>query len=164
MTECNGCGGCCNPVALAVTVSEAMALLPTDSAIPRRPGEQRIDPRTRQWIIHELTPITKRQAVELRPELEGRRTSIRLGDGTYSPRPTRYYRCRWYEEDTRQCTNYENRPDVCRDYPPFGPIPEGMEPGMPLTCSYRADYGLPVEPWTPVALSRKAGENSGNEA
>lgn len=156
MTECNGCGGCCNPVALAYSKEQVRWMVPAESDLPvTRPGEVRIDRRTRRWILRELTEIDRAEAERLRPDLAGRVGRARLPDGTYSDEPTRYYRCRWYDDDTRRCMNYDDRPDVCRDYPPSGPVPPGMEPGLPPTCSFRADYGLPVAEWQPVTIDRK---------
>jgi uncharacterized cysteine cluster protein YcgN (CxxCxxCC family) len=60
--------------------------------------------------------------------------------------------CDNYDEETRRCTDYENRPDICRRYPWFNGVPV---PGaqLPPTCSFRADIGLPVED-VPVQVAR----------
>lgn len=36
-----------------------------------------------------------------------------------------WYTCKYYDPETRNCTNYENRPSICREFPGSG------------TCKYR---------------------------
>lgn len=67
-----------------------------------------------------------------------------------------FYRCRWFDRDTRTCTNYDDRPPGCRDYPwgATGGVPDPRA-ALPPSCSFRADIGLPV-----YLRSRAASEPS----
>jgi Fe-S-cluster containining protein len=62
---------------------------------------------------------------------------------------TFYFRCRHFDRETRRCTDYENRPAMCRDYPWYGGEPQEAA-ALPPTCSFRADIGE-----VPVAITRK---------
>lgn len=142
MTACNGCGGCCSPVSLAWTQDDVSRMLPTQ-----------IDARTRHWVLHELHPLTRREAVAATPWLQGLQTYAVRNGVLVLDRPT-YYRCDHYDEDTKMCGDYDNRPQVCRDHPTYR---GKVQPGacLPPGCSYRADLGQEVDTeWTPVRLRR----------
>lgn len=141
MTECNGCGTCCDPVPLPVTQMEV------------RLGKMDLGERERRWILEELTPISRRQALELAPYLNtGGRTDFMKGPDGAVIYPT-FYRCKWFDRETRACTNHADRPDVCRGYPWHEGRPDKTT-NLPHECSFRADQGLPVEP-VPVMISRR---------
>ena len=82
-------------------------------------------PRARdtEFILDMLVPLTRPQALA---------RSRRLG----YPDPPRYgpkyqlFTCRHWNEETRLCGAYEDRPDMCRDYPYSG---RDCERG----CSYK---------------------------
>jgi Fe-S-cluster containining protein len=140
MTACSSCGGCCSPVSLAWTQDDVRRMMPFQ-----------IDDRTRRWVLEELHPLTRREAVAATPWLDGKQTYAVKGGRLVMTRPT-YYRCDNYDPGTRQCTAYDDRPGVCRDHPTYGqPVNPGAS--LPPGCSYRADIGQPVDPdWTPVTL------------
>lgn len=130
MGECNGCGACCDPVAMPQTKWEILAL----------PG---LDPLTRQWVLNALTPMGAREAMTLEPHI--RRVSFGLDPVTNEPSPVFFFRCAWFDRESRTCTRYDERPSACRDYPWGGVRPEVVG-GVNLApwCGYRPDQGLPV--------------------
>lgn len=62
-------------------------------------------------------------------------------------------RCPRYDQATRRCTDYDNRPPVCRDYPTgydgFGQ--PGLIPDLPHECEFWADLRPDIRPagWYP---------------
>ncbi len=127
MTTCaENCGACCDPVTLPYTLLEAMSH-------PQIPVDQRT------WAARSLIPMSPREAFAIAPWLRGKLQ--RDGDRLVS---AFYFRCRHFDRETRRCTDYENRPAMCRDYPHYGgQVPLGAS--LPPTCSFRADIGeVPV--------------------
>jgi Fe-S-cluster containining protein len=51
------------------------------------------------------------------------------------------YTCRHFDDETRLCTIYERRPEMCRDYP------YGHNGGCEYECGYRAPVDV-VGKWT----------------
>lgn len=103
-----------------------------------------IDPDEKRWILEDLTPISRRTAME-RGEGDRVKSLFGLHPGTgevvlFSA----YFECRHYDPETRTCGNYENRPDVCRHYPWYGEPPNAGR-ALPEECSYNADVGRPVK-------------------
>lgn len=83
--------------------------------------------------------MSPREAFALAPWLRGRMQ--REGDRLV---PSFYFRCRHFDPDTRRCTDYDNRPAMCRDYPWYGGA-VNFSAALPPTCSFRADIGeVPV--------------------
>lgn len=145
MTACNGCGSCCDPVTLPFTQAEAAQM---------RLGS--IDERTREWVLLELRPLSRREGLRRAPWLAGKATVAMDDEGNVTAVYSTFYECSNLDPVTRQCTAYERRPDVCRRYPyqPNGRVHPGA--ALPHWCSFRADQGLPVEPepdWQPIALT-----------
>jgi len=133
MTECSGCGSCCQPVVLPFTKDELM----------RAKG---VPERTRDWIMNDLTPMPRREAKQREPWLFAIDRVLADYDGIIDIEDNypMFYRCRWFDDDRRTCTNYDNRPEPCRRYPwPNGKV--NRRAALPPTCSFRADQGLPVE-------------------
>ena len=140
MTDCNGCGACCDPVSLAYTQTEALT----------RVG---LDPDDRRFIVEDLRPLSQREGRRRAfwiGELEVERGQVWQGlDGS----PLRFdYECRHFDPVSRRCLNYEHRPPLCRRFPWQGRPPPGV--ALPPPCSYRADIGQPVEE-VAVFLSRR---------
>jgi hypothetical protein len=138
VTECNGCGGCCHPFTLPIGPGQLWG-----------PEGNRV--AEHEWMRAHLTPMRRSEGRALQPWAEGW-DQYQDRDGRAQLRPGHYYRCDNYDEETRRCTDYENRPDICRRYPWFNGVPV---PGaqLPPTCSFRADIGLPVED-VPVQVAR----------
>ena len=117
-----------------------------------RPDE--IDDRTRRWVLEELTPISRREGLDMRPDLRGRNTLTWARDhweATYSS----FYLCSNFDVDTRRCSAYDDRPPVCAGYPHYGKPPRAdAVPALPPECSFNVDYGLPVADWQPVPLRK----------
>lgn len=62
---------------------------------------------------------------------------VTRGSGTY-------YRihCDVFDQATRRCTAYEQRPPICANYPAYGePLAPGHRKadGLPLVCAFQAD-------------------------
>lgn len=108
-----------------------------------------IPPAIRNWILHDLTPMPRREAKVKAPwNFAQSVTAFRVIDSM-----PWYYSCRHFDAETRLCGAFEDRPKPCRDYPWAGgkPTPTTV---LPPTCSFRADIGKEVLP-VPVRLVRK---------
>lgn len=128
MTECNSCGSCCDPVILPYTQEQAR--------------EFNMHPDDKRWTLEDLTPMSRHQAKAKEPEYVRRLLKIIKRAGAELPH---FYSCRHFDPSTRTCTNYDNRPPVCRKYPWLTGKPVVGTP-LPQTCSFRADIGEPVAP------------------
>ncbi len=130
MTECNGCGSCCDPVVLPYT--------PLDAA-----EDYTLDDRTRQWVMYDLKPMSRRQVLEREPWLLDKSTRLSAspdGGDLFVPY---FYSCRWFDPAERSCTNWNDRPAPCRAYP-WGDAEPVKTAALPPSCSFRADIGQPV--------------------
>lgn len=136
-TECNSCGCCCHPVSLPYTQREYAQLLPGT-----------IDEEDRQFVLSELRQLKKREGLALAPWLRGHM----LADKHGQPVDVVFYECKHFDVETRRCTNYENRPGMCRDFPWYDGVPRRQAALAPY-CSFNADVGRPVEP-VPVEWSQ----------
>lgn len=68
--------------------------------------------RTLEWVLNSLVPLTPAEALARQPTLEA--FGVREGDGHH------YFKCMRFDEATNKCTDYENRPGVCRGFPGYG--------------------------------------------
>lgn len=138
MTTCRpNCGACCDPVTIGYSVPEAHAL--------HRAG--RLSKDQFEWITKVLEPMTAKEAKRIAPYLfAGRFRNAVDPDGGVI---TFYYRCSWFDRETRTCTHYDERPSVCRRYPWVGGAAQGNE-ALPPMCSFNETIGNPVAP-VPVA-------------
>lgn len=141
MTECNGCGGCCDPVVSSITPLDMAKFAPWQ-----------IDERTRRWYLEDLTPLPRKVALErLSWMTGGGKTAFGMGpDGIPVIAFSMFYECAQYDRETRTCRDYDNRPQPCRDYPfedRTGKDLTHMDraAALPPECSFRADIGQPVE-------------------
>lgn len=140
---CNGCGACCDPFVTTVAPIHLQ-----DGAADRVIGREEAD-----WMRAHLTPLRRKDGLArvkdyiraggfsdmppLRDRLTGK---LRFEVGLL---PSHFYTCDIFDPVTRKCTDYDNRPGVCRDYPWYGSPPDPNK-SLPTMCSYRADAGLPV--------------------
>lgn len=129
-TECNGCGACCDPF---MTVYS-----PNDLLLHAR----HFDPDELRFMVEHLSPIRRADGRRMVAHWSSGWSEMIL-EGTPTLLPAWYYRCDRFDVETRRCTDYENRPDVCRDYPWYGDPPDPNK-ALPPTCSYLADVGRPV--------------------
>lgn len=148
MTECApNCGKCCSPVVM--TMQQVQFL---------RNWANRPDP--------EETPANLPNfAINTREALAKAREHI--ANGTFMERHWIFnirwvrrmatgfeyvgFNCPFFNEETKACGNYENRPPICRGYPFYGREPEDIARApralqMPLECSYWADVPLKARP------------------
>lgn len=126
-----GCGKCCNPVVLPVTQLEIAQTFPIS-------GDELAD---RLFILNDLTPLSTKEGLRLAPYLKGRvLSSTANGGAVMAPK---FYSCRHYDSATRLCTNYENRPPVCREHPRYGLDRVQPNTALPFECSFNED--VPVE-------------------
>lgn len=117
--SCNA--GCCSPVMLPYTVLEVMR-------------NEAIAPEERRWAERCLTPMPMKEAMQKAPWLKGRL----LTDASGRITQPFFYRCSNFDTETRKCTDYDNRPSMCRDFPWYGEEPRGGAT-LPPDCSYRQD-------------------------
>lgn len=130
MTECNGCGSCCDPVVLHFTQEEY--------------ANQEIDPADKRWILEDLTPMPRKEAKDKEPDYY--HTSM---DGFWDPYTVTaglpfFYSCKHFDAATRECLNYEHRPPMCLGYPWHGKAPNRNTLLFPK-CSFREDIGQLVQ-------------------
>lgn len=116
----------------------------------------RVDARTRRWVLEDLVPLTPKEVKRIAPwRFDHVELMVDPKTGEWvSDYPT-FYRCLNYDEDTRRCLIWEDRPNVCRDFPHYGPggtVPPGIN--LPPRCAFRADIGEEVEEWQPVKIGR----------
>lgn len=139
MTECNGCGACCDPF---VTVVAPIHL--RDGTANRLIGFEEAE-----WMRRHLTPIRRKDGLaQVSTWMTGggwsdipkRNRDGRVIGFEVALMPSHFYR---FDPVERRCTDYDNRPPVCRNYPWYDGAPEAGK-AIPPTCSYRADVGLPV--------------------
>lgn len=122
MTACRpDCGQCCDPVMLPYSRMEAIF----DPSIPLE---------ERQWADRCLTAMPVKEAHLKAPWLIGRLLADRFGN----PSSPFFFRCSNFDPATRQCTDYDNRPGMCRGYPWYGGQPR-TDAALPPDCSYQAD-------------------------
>ncbi len=100
----------------------------------------------KRWVIEDLTPMPRKEAMEKLPHLKGKVAIKRLPGGHIEPDMAFFFRCRHFDPEARRCTNYENRPSVCRKYPWFDGVPDPNKT-LPLECEYLRDVGLAPVPF-----------------
>lgn len=127
-TACNFCGGCCDPVVMPFTQAEAIRMPPTE-----------LDAAHRKWVLNDLTPMSYHEGIAKMPHMRGQSMATASGELSMPF----FFRCRWFDNETRLCTNYENRPEVCSSYP-WGGRPPRSDAALPPQCSFNADIGRPV--------------------
>jgi Fe-S-cluster containining protein len=133
MTDCNSCGVCCDPVVLPASPQR---LFSPD-------GERAFGAETVAWMREHWTPIKPRRNGLARVMSWNDGFSEQAGPEGLELVLAWFYDCDQFDPETRQCRDYEGRPDVCREYPWY----KGVRPDakLPPTCSYRTDIGQPVE-------------------
>lgn len=144
VTDCNGCGSCCDPVVLPFAANELVGT----------PLWLSLDRRTRTWLTDDLERIPYRDGLSKSPWLAGRDTAHPV---TGEPTRPVFYWCRLFDRDTRTCLGYEQRPGICAEHPWGGELPKPSA-ALPDWCSYQVDVGRPVTA-VPVELlpSRPGG-------
>lgn len=141
--ECNGCGGCCDPV-----VSAIAPIYLQDGTATQLVGRAEAN-----WMRSHLTPMRRADGLKLVPwmrgggwtDIQGQRDNVTGKLHLCEPvlLPSFFYRCDLFDTGTRRCSDHANRPNMCRGYPWFGEAPDPTK-SVPPTCSYLADVGLPV--------------------
>ncbi len=81
------------------------------------PEELKFKSRDELYIRDMLIPLTAEQAFARNKQLFGIKPDL-LWDTDGSAEYL--YTCKYWDETTHLCTNYENRPDMCRNYPAHG--------------------------------------------
>lgn len=134
VTACNGCGRCCDPVALPFTQQEAARCLP-----------DMMDPANRRWVLDDLTPIRRKDALAMvRDYMHGGKSSFALTPTAPAQVMfTHFYSCRHYNPESRQCEAYDMRPPICEGFPWYDQSPDSSK-AIPPECSFNADIGQPV--------------------
>jgi Fe-S-cluster containining protein len=146
MTECNGCGACCDPFATIYSPFDLVRLA------------HNVDPDELVFYRERLTPYRRADGRRMTPWNSG--WSEFVIDGQVQLVATHYYKCANYDHETRRCLDYDNRPDVCRGFPWYDGKPDDHKV-LPPTCSFNEDIGQPVVPMdVPVALGAARGEKS----
>lgn len=143
MTECNGCGDCCDPVAIIYTQEFVRKLDP-------RKRRELIGARSTRWILEELEPIPWEEGMAMSPHLNSGRTEMHVQGIGKVEIGTQFYRCRNLDPETRRCMAYDDRPPECSGYPWYDGTPDQYDEELkratplPARCSFNADLGRPV--------------------
>lgn len=135
MTECVGCGDCCENIPLNTPERADIygkRLLAGDTR-----GSTGALRKMAAWLAN-LTVLSGPVRAHDSNELRWR------------------YACPLFDTETRRCTDHSNRPPVCRNYPHYKREPQpypGMD-GLSPRCSFNADHRtmLPI-----VAVSSGSG-------
>lgn len=85
--------------------------------------------------------MSRREALAKAPHMRGVELVDQDGQPVLYPF---FYSCPSFDLETRRCTDYDNRPPVCRGYPWYDRGPS-LATSLPPECSYREDIGQPVE-------------------
>ena len=143
MTECNGCGDCCDPVAIIYSQELVRRLTP-------KQRRTLLAARSVRWILEELVPIPFDVGMAESPHLTSGKTTVEVeGFGTVTI-GTHFYRCTNLDPETRRCNAYDDRPPECSGYPWYDGTPDAYDASMkratplPARCSFNADLGRPV--------------------
>ena len=88
-----GCGECCKVVCL---------YKPNKQKWRKRPDDH-------SWLL-QLKRIRRNDAIKLRPILK------------YARKGFRFYKCPYYDYETKLCVVYENRPYTCSAFPFYGDV------------------------------------------
>lgn len=131
--ECNGCGACCDPVVLPVSQLDV-------ARDPRLMGDE-----DAQFVLEVLRPIRRRDGLAKASYLSA---GVTVLGAPGTPESTvlvwsMFYECPRFDPETRRCTDWENRPPLCRGYPWYDAPPDQAK-ALPTECSYRADLGAPT--------------------
>lgn len=128
-----GCGRCCSPVTL-----------PYRYAALTSAQRDQIEPENRDWIEEHLTEISPRRTGldEVRDYMKSGITDGLFG-GRYFQIVSHFYRCDWYDPDTRECKAHDQRPPICSGYPWYGDAPDSTK-AIPPQCGFLTDVN--VEP------------------
>lgn len=89
---CHDCGLCCTMVSLSQPAEIWLA------------GD--VTPREREWFKSDLVELSISEAVATGLLVDGLKH-----EGMH------FYKCQRWDPDTGNCTDYDNRPDVCRGFP-----------------------------------------------
>ena len=123
---------CCNPVALPYT--------PTEAAL-----NNGLAADERVWVRDDLTRLPTSEGLRRAPWLRGIDMVAKIGGEFVRMNPV-FYECRHYDAGANRCTNYDDRPAVCSDYPWYQmPGVEREAAAIPPSCSFNADVGRRVE-------------------
>lgn len=144
MTECNGCGDCCDPVAYDVRKGKDFLMKWAAASDPR------IDAVWEKlWVRSPNKWKDDRRPEAIRNYLDARWIVDHwhdLGDGDAL--------CDAFDPETRTCLAYDARPPVCSNFPWYNKPPVSDFVFLSDRCSFWAD--LPEETW-PEAVSVTLG-------
>jgi Fe-S-cluster containining protein len=146
MPECNGCGACCEPFVTVYGPFDLVRLAHT------------MEPEELAFHREHLTPMRRKDGRRMAAWNSG--FSEFVIEGKAQLVATHYYKCDRYDPVAKLCTDYDNRPDVCRGFPWYGQRPDRRK-SLPPTCSFNEDIGRPVEVAAPTRR-RPASEDGGD--
>lgn len=129
-----GCGACCHPLVSPVSPMQIAMAPAWDTELV--------------WMRDNTERMPQSEAIRLDRSHRDDRPVTGMVDGEAAP--VFFYRCRNYDEATKACTAYDDRPPMCRDYPWYGRLPDPTK-AIPNTCGYLRDVGI-----VPVAITPKA--------
>jgi len=115
LTTCNKCGDCCSVVALRYTKRMLLARV--------KSGE--LDPKETKWIMKNLRRISRTSAARIL--------------GRQPNKSYFFYVCTIFDPEENVCSDYEDRPRMCKGFPWYGRTPDKDVIANYPNCSYRAD-------------------------
>lgn len=101
-----------------------------------------------RWLAEHTVPMSQGEGMRRWRSHVGSSATAMFADGSTL---AFFRRCLHFDSETRQCTDYDNRPPMCRNYPWHGATPR-PNAALPKTCGYWLDVGV-----TPVAIETRHG-------
>ena len=147
------CGKCCDPVVSMHAPNELRILHAniSDEALADR-----------QFMLDHCTPLPRREGLRRAPYLSDSGHSLMLARDAFGGMHmidawSHFYECDRFDKDTRQCTDYANRPPMCRDYPLYGDTLTSKNHALkrlPDGCVYLPGAPVPVKVLPPKVKRR----------
>jgi len=100
-TGCTGCGSCCKAIWLGHKMSDIKSYASGDPS-----SNSTFDAK---FILENWEEITVEEATELNPQFQEKYPQAK--DRGF------FYKCNAFDAETKRCTKYLDRPNLCRDFP-----------------------------------------------
>lgn len=122
------CGACCDPVVLPYSQLDVRLMGGLDNSADT------------DFVVNVLRPMRRSDGLQRAAYLSA---GVTVMGRPGTPESTvlvwsMFYECPRFDPETRRCTDYANRPPLCREYPWYGDEPDAAK-ALPTDCVYRED-------------------------